>query len=83
VANPEPGLRRAREKRKRLRFNGHNWQRAGLILISGRSFTAANTAERRRQTVADLNIRIQTYDYLLDALSGRLRGLAMQSGARI
>jgi hypothetical protein len=55
----------------------------GLILISRRSVTPANTAERRRQMVTDLNIRIQTYDYLLDALSGRLRGLAMQSGARI
>jgi hypothetical protein len=56
---------------------------SGLILISRRSATPANTIERRRQMVEDLNIRIHTYDYLLKALDGRLKGLAVWSGESI
>jgi hypothetical protein len=48
----------------------------GLILVSRRSGTSPNTKERRRQMDQDLNIRIHSYDYLLDALKGRLEALA-------
>ncbi len=33
------------------------------------------TAERRRQMVKDLNIRIHTFDYLVETLEGRLKSL--------
>ena len=56
---------------------------SGLILISRRSSTPASTIERRRQMVKELNIRIHTYDYLLEALNGRLKGLAMWWGEPI
>ena len=55
----------------------------GLILIGRRSSLPEGTIERRRQMVHDLNIRIHTYDYLLEALKGRLKGLAMWSSEPI
>ena len=47
----------------------------GLILIGRRSAIDAETNSRRRQLVQNLNIEIHTYDYLLQALKGRLISL--------
>lgn len=49
----------------------------GLILIDRRSSNLENFSELRRQMVKDLNIRIHTYDYLVESLEGRLNGLAV------
>lgn len=53
----------------------------GLIIIGRRSELSNLCIERRRQMVKETNIRIHTYDYLVDALQGRLQGLAMRGGA--
>ncbi|MGH8602975.1 MAG: Shedu anti-phage system protein SduA domain-containing protein [Gammaproteobacteria bacterium] len=50
----------------------------GLILIGRRSDIDAETNARRRQLVQDLNIEIHTFDYLLEALKGRLVALHKQ-----
>ncbi|CDH47785.1 Shedu anti-phage system protein SduA domain-containing protein [Candidatus Contendibacter odensensis] len=55
----------------------------GIILIGRRAKLRNGTTELRRQMVADLNIRIHTYDYLVEALQGRLKGLVMWSGEQI
>lgn len=55
----------------------------GIIFISRRDKLTPRTTELRRQMVADLNIRIHTYDYLVEALQGRLQGLAMCHGEQI
>lgn len=47
----------------------------GLILIGRRSKDLEKVSERRRQMIDDLNIRIHTYDYLIEALKGRLSSL--------
>lgn len=47
----------------------------GLILIGRRSTTDAETNSRRRQLVQSLNIEIHSYDYLSQALKGRLISL--------
>jgi hypothetical protein len=49
----------------------------GLILIGRRNNLPGGTIERRRQMAHDLNIRIHTYDYLVEALQGRLKGLSV------
>ena len=49
----------------------------GLIFIGRRSELSDLCMERRRQMVQETNIRIHTYDYLVEALQGRLQGLAM------
>lgn len=55
----------------------------GIIFISRRDKLTPGTTELRRQMVADLNIRIHTYDYLVAALQGRLQGLSMWHGEQI
>lgn len=47
----------------------------GLILISRRHSVDEDTNARRRQLVQSLNIKIHSYDYLLEALYGRLVSL--------
>ncbi len=49
----------------------------GLILIGRRSLLHDGVQERRRQMAHELNIRIHTYDYLIEALEGRLQGDAV------
>jgi len=44
----------------------------GLILIGRRGSVDPATNERRRQMASDLNIRIHSYDYLLDNARGRM-----------
>ncbi|BDU68410.1 hypothetical protein GETHOR_05110 [Geothrix oryzae] len=44
----------------------------GLILIGRRSNIDPETNQRRRQLAQNLNIEIHSYDFLLQALSGRL-----------
>lgn len=55
----------------------------GLILIGRRENLRPQTAGLRRQMVSDLNFRIHTYDYLVEALQGRLQGLAIWHGEQI
>lgn len=62
-----------------LGLSGINGNIRGLILIGRRSALPKATEERRRQMAHDLNIRIHTYDYLIDALKGRLKGNAIWS----
>lgn len=47
----------------------------GLILIDRRASINEETNSRRRQLVQEMNIEIHTYDYLLQALHGRLCSL--------
>jgi hypothetical protein len=42
----------------------------GLILMGRRSDVSAGTSERRRQMVLDLNIKIHSYDWLLESERG-------------
>lgn len=55
----------------------------GLILIGRRATLTQRSTELRRQMVSCLNIRIHTYDYLVEALQGRLRGLASLPGEQV
>lgn len=57
-----------------LGLTGINGNLRGLILIGRRDALPPGTGERRKQMAQDLNIRIHTFDYLTEALSGRLRG---------
>jgi hypothetical protein len=47
----------------------------GLVLLGRRSNIDPLTNERRRQMVADLNINIHSYDFLLDCAKGRVESL--------
>ncbi|WP_324097323.1 Shedu anti-phage system protein SduA domain-containing protein [Xanthomonas euvesicatoria] len=47
----------------------------GLIVIGRRSAELHQHRERRRQMSQDLNIEIRTYDYLVDALEGRVASI--------
>lgn len=54
----------------------------GLILIDRRSNLLEKDSERRRQMVKDLNIAIHTYDYLVEALDGRVESLAIWAASK-
>ena len=47
----------------------------GLIVIGRRSAELHQHRERRRQMSHDLNIEIRTYDYLVEALQGRVASI--------
>lgn len=55
----------------------------GLIIIGRRSDSSGDTVERRRQMVVDLNIQIHTYDFLIEAMLGRLRGSSLLQKEKI
>ena len=62
-----------------LGLTGINGNIPGLILIGRRSHLPENTNERRKQMTHDLNIKIHTYDYLLESLNGRIESLAIKN----
>lgn len=47
----------------------------GLIVIGRRTAGLEKTAQLRRQLVSQLNIKIHTYDFLIDTLAGRVESL--------
>jgi len=49
----------------------------GLILIDRRENVSEETHARRRQIAESQNIRIHTYDFLVESLEGRLQGRPM------
>lgn len=51
----------------------------GLILIGRRSALHESTNQRRKQMIHELNIKIHTYDYLLESLKGRIQSLSIKN----
>lgn len=51
----------------------------GLILLGRRSDVTSDTNSRRRQMMIDLNIKIHSFDWLIDQSQGWLRGGAPSS----
>ncbi|SEM04316.1 protein of unknown function [Variovorax sp. YR750] len=62
-----------------LGLSGIRADLAGLILIGRRASLTPGVEHRRHQMIKDLNIRIHSYDYLVEAVAGRTSSLAAEA----